>query len=35
VGPDVARLGRGSLVPVRTFEELPARMLDLAEVLLR
>lgn len=35
VGPDVARLGGGSLVPVRTFEELPARMLDLADVLLR
>jgi MoxR-like ATPase/Mg-chelatase subunit ChlD len=35
VGPDVARLGGGSLVPVRTFEELPRRMLDLADVLLR
>jgi MoxR-like ATPase/Mg-chelatase subunit ChlD len=35
VGPDVARLGGGSLVPVRTFDELPARMLDLADGLLR
>jgi magnesium chelatase subunit D len=35
VGPDIARLGGGTLVPVATFEELPRRMLDLADALLR
>ena len=34
-GADLARLGSGSLVPVASFEELPRRMLDLAEAVLR
>jgi MoxR-like ATPase len=35
VGADVARIGRGRLVPVRTFDELPRRMLDVADMVLR
>jgi MoxR-like ATPase len=35
VGEDVARLGGGTLVPVASFDELPQRMLDLADVILR
>ena len=34
-GPDLARVGGGSLVPVASFDELPRRMLDLAEAVLR
>ena len=32
---DLARLGGGRLVPVATFQELPRRMLELAEAILR
>jgi len=35
VGADVARIGGGRLVPVRSFQELPRRMLDVAETVLR
>jgi Mg-chelatase subunit ChlD len=35
VGADVARIGGGRLVPVRSFEELPRRMLDVADMVLR
>jgi Mg-chelatase subunit ChlD len=35
VGEDVARLGHGRLVPVAEFRELPRRMLELADLVLR
>lgn len=35
VAADAARLGRGRLVPVESFEQLPRRMLDLADAVLR
>ena len=35
VGEDVARLGHGRLVPVGEFRELPRRMLELADLVLR
>jgi len=35
VGADVARVGSGRLIPVRSFEELPRRMLDVADMVLR